>query len=216
MPRSAAPLSVDGEGPGVRSPTLLRLRYDSCMLPKTRRRSEGGATSGWSKVLPSLFPLLPQNHRAHDVLLAVLVVIALMAAACSEETNAKRELTMSDELGTCEQFLTATYLPVGFQKDNEILRTDASGVTSLSVSYQVDASDRRTLWIQQQCLPGGNLPAQLKTNNPVSVGPNQGYRATNNAGNKHSINWAHGDLIVTVTGTDISFDEVLQVAASMQ
>jgi DNA-binding CsgD family transcriptional regulator len=115
-------------------------------------------------------------------------------------------------------FLTPGYLPSGFARKEDEYQCGAGGITgfTMHVFYQSGA----TLTIVQDLKPGYDLDAEMTkapTQTRIAFGGGHAYRTQNDAGNKFSVTWSAGnDLIAYVTGTYVSFEEVLLVAESMR
>jgi DNA-binding CsgD family transcriptional regulator len=115
-------------------------------------------------------------------------------------------------------FLTPSYLPPGFARKEDEYRCGAGAITGLATHafYQSAA----TVMIVQDLKPGYDLDAEMTkspTQTRVAFGGGHAYRTQNDAGNKFSVTWSAGNnLIVYVTGTYVSFEEVLRVAESMR
>jgi hypothetical protein len=166
------------------------------------------------------------------------LLLALVLAACGGSSGDANDAEQSgrDTATTGQQFsppsaaprfLTPGYVPAGFRKTSEDTKTDRSGVVVETVaSYQPDGRPAvagqpypvgpAVFWVQQRFQAGGDVPPELKTGTPTAVGAAPAYMVTNNAGNKHAITWAAGDVIVTVGGTDVALEEIVRMAESMR
>jgi hypothetical protein len=116
-------------------------------------------------------------------------------------------------------FQTPGYLPPGYTKTEEDFQCSRSGgIAGMTTTYQAGQGSQRILQIFQDVKPGHDLDAEMKAApaTPISVGPGSGYKLTNEAGNKHSVIWSEGDIIVQVTSTNLPYQEVLRVAESMR
>ena len=108
-------------------------------------------------------------------------------------------------------FLVPSYIPTGYVLRNAGSTESAGRISQIQRTFGPRGSSAE-VEMRQQFRVGGPLAPLMGT--PVTVGGSSGVRST--TGDTNMISWTKGDVTVTLSSSDLPFEELVRIAESMR